>query len=139
MSVKVFNKLALSDWIRSLKTTAVIALLLGGDRLYCCDEGVAVEIDGEIVAMATIAPHGEDRSGQPTIVAVYVPPEFRGQGYSKPLMEAVVKRCEERGFSEVRVDVMSSYMMKTINSLPNELRAVLDIHDLGALMDLIPG
>jgi len=139
VKVRILNKLELSSWVRSLNFTAVVSLLLGGDRFYCCDEGVAVEVGGEIVAIATIAPHGEDRSGQPTIVAVYVPPQFRGKGYSKAVMEAVIKRCQERGFKKVRIEVMSKYLMNNINSLPEELRDVLDIIDAGDIMDAMPG
>lgn len=116
-----------------------VATLLGGDRLSCCDEAVAVQVGSEIAGVATIAPQGEQLSGQPTIVGLYVRPAFRQQGLGKQLMKAVVKRCVSRGFTHIRVDVMSEYAMKTIQALPQELKGVLDIHDCGNIMDHMPG
>jgi GNAT superfamily N-acetyltransferase len=90
------------------------------------------------VGVATIAPEGEMMSGRPTIVALYVLPEFRQRGYGKILLEAAVERCLERGFEKIRVDVMSSYAMRAINSLPTHLRDALDVRDQGDVMNLFP-
>ena len=80
-------------------------------------------------------PDGEEHSGQPTIVAIYVHPDHRRNGYGKMITEAIVRRCIERIFSNIRMDAMSGYAMRAINALPAELRAVLDVHDFGDVMD----
>jgi GNAT superfamily N-acetyltransferase len=115
-----------------------IGILFVGDRFHCCDEGVGVFAEGELVGIATIAPEGEQGSGEPTIVGLYVVPEYRRRGIGTELMRAAVERCRERGFARVRVDVMSTGAKKAVARLPEALREVLDIHDLGAVMDMMP-
>ena len=106
--------------------------------------------------MATIAPYGEEHSpstinvarargeevsvGQPTIVALYVRKTHRRKDYGRLIMEATIRRSMERGFSKIRVDVLSKYAMRIVNSLPAELYAVLDVYDMSAMdiMDLFP-
>lgn len=140
METRIIQKSELHAWLRALRPSAVIGVLLTGDRLSCCDETVAIIDDsGQIVGVATIAPHGEEGSSQPTIVALYIRPSARGQGLAKPLQEATIRRCLERGFKKIRVDVMSARMMKVINSLSSELRDVLEVYDLVAVMDLLAG
>lgn len=141
MNVKILNKIELVKFVQYLDMTAVVAILFGGDRLSCCDEGVAIEIDGRIVALATIAPHGEGYGGAetPTIVGVYVLPAFRQRGYSAFLMGSAIRRCLERGFQKVRVHVMSAHLMKTIQKLPPELRSIINVHDCGGIVDLMAG
>lgn len=113
-----------------------IATLLSGDRIYCCDEVDAGKTAfGTIVGVATIAPNGEENSGQPTIVALYIHPNRRHKGYGLKIMTAVVERCVERGFTKVRVDVMSGWAMRIIKSLPDNLQAVLEINYQGDFMD----
>ena len=109
----------------------VVPLLLGGDRLACCDEAVAVTTWGRIRGVATISPSGEDYSGYPAIVGVYVLPTRRQRGYGQQLMEAALRRCQERGFIQVRIDVTSARLMRIIERLPDDLWAMLDIHDHG--------
>jgi hypothetical protein len=53
------------------------------------------------------------------------------------IAEAAARRCKERGFAQVRVDVMSTHALRVFNSLPPEL-SIFDIHDLGAMMDGMP-
>lgn len=134
------SKRELYDWMQAAnlfgRTPMQAAILLGGDRIYCCDEVIAGKTTfGKIVGVGTIAPEGEEQSGQPTIVALYVHPDFRQKGYGRKIMEATVKRCVERGFAKVRVDVMSDWAMRIINSLPENLRAVLEINNQGDFMD----
>lgn len=58
--IKVLSKSEVGRWVleKTNPATPAIATLFGGDRLACCDEGVALEVDGEIVGIATIAPTG---------------------------------------------------------------------------------
>jgi GNAT superfamily N-acetyltransferase len=119
------------------RMSVVIGILFVGDRFSCCDEGMGAFADGKLVGIATIAPMGEMGEGTPTIVGIYVLPEHRGRGIGAGLMRATVERCRERGFDSVRVDVMSTGARVAIERLPEDLRAMLQIHDLGSVMDLM--
>ena len=130
---KILSRVEFHAWRGSLLPSLSVGILLTGDRLACVDEVLAFE--GEILGVATIAPQGDEASGVPTIVALYVLPQHRRRGIGRALMEATVWRCRERGFERVRVDVMSAYIMRIIGSLPAELQVVLEVHDLGDLMD----
>lgn len=130
MKTKVLNRDELRQFVRSLHMSAVVGLLLGGDRLSCVDEGVALEVEGEIVGVGTIAPEGEQMSGQPTIVAIYVKPEHRGNRYAEIILQATVERCVEREFSNIRLEILSKYLRSAVAALPDPLKNSLDIHDL---------
>lgn len=111
--------------------------LFGGDRITCCDEAVIAELEEKIMAIASIAPQGEMTSGQPTIVGLYTVRSFRRQGYGKTVMEAAVRRCLERGFTKIRVDAISKSAMKTVQSLPDELRVYLEVNDQSGLYSFL--
>jgi len=126
-----------SQAIRQLPLTGLVVILLKGDRLRCCDEAAIVEIDSKVVAVATIAPLGEENNGQPTI-CVYVLPTKRGLGFGRKVFQAALVRCQERGFAKVRVDVMSTGMAKIIAGLSEDERAQLEVHDLSRMLDMFP-
>jgi GNAT superfamily N-acetyltransferase len=88
---------------------------------------VALVERGKILAVATIAPQGEEGSDEPTIVALYTHPQLRGRGYGRQAFLAAIKRCRERGFPHVRVDVTSARAMKIIRSLTKEDQAFLKV------------
>jgi GNAT superfamily N-acetyltransferase len=138
METRVLSHGEFIEFVRSLPFTPTVGILLGGDRINCCDEGVALEVDGQIVGVATIAPDGEECSGTPTLVAIYVHPLHRRNGYARVIAEAAARRCKERGFNRVRVDVISAYALRVFTSLPSELRSIFDIHDQGGMMDSLP-
>ena len=124
----------------SPETTPAIGQLFGGDRFSCIDEAVALEVDGEIVGLATIAPNGEQSSGQPTIVGVFVRHQFRGKRYAYPIMMAAIDRMRERGLSRpYLVDAMSSPMFRVCQGLPDEYRADLEVRDLSmsGMLDIV--
>lgn len=141
--IRIFTKSEVWQWVmaKTNPATPAIATLFGGDRLACCDEGVALEVDDEIVGLATIAPSGEfGAGGQPTIVACYVRHEFRGQGYGYEIMTAAIDRMRERGLQKpYRADATSSPGLRVCQGLPEDYRADLQIHDmsLGGLTDLV--
>jgi len=140
MRTKILQHPALSRAVHQLFSAhfnAALPILFGGDRLLCCDEGSAVLDDaGKIVALATIAPNGEEESGTPTIVGVYVVPESRGQGLGLAVFRNTLVRCQEQGFERVRVDVISTGMAKIIDSLTDTEHAVLEIHEAGRMLDM---
>jgi len=136
-NIEVVPRDILIEKIRQLheKPNIAIGLLLSDDRLFCCDEGVIAEQESRLIGVATIAPKGEEMSGQPTIVGLYVVPEYRGRGIGSRILQRAVERCIERGFNKIRMDVMSSNAMKIIEKLPDKLKNKIDIHDLGNIMD----
>jgi len=138
MEARLLSKPALRAWVSRLPHSFVVASLLGGDRLSCCDEAVGIEVEGEVVAVATIAPCGEICSGEPTIVGVYCLPSHRRHGYGRAAFVAAIKRCRERGFARVCVDSMSAGMRRIIDGLDENDRAYLHITDHGSIMDAFP-
>lgn len=113
------------------------ATLFAGAKLWGCDEILALKDEGgRILGLVTIAADGEDESGVPTIVALYVVHEARRRAYGVSvgalLFAAAVERCIARGFEKTRVDVLSTGMMRLIDGLDARLRDRLDIHT-GAL------
>lgn len=137
MEIKMMDRAALRAWVNELPFSPVVATLLAGDRLACCDEAVGIEVRGKIVAGATIAPEGEELDGQPTIVGVYCLPVFRLSGYGRAAFLAAIKRCRKRGFERVRVDIISAGMRRIIQSLSREEREYLIIMDFGPLLDIL--
>lgn len=105
------------------------AILFGGDRLSCVDEAVAIENNDTVVGIATIAPEGEQMSGEPTIVGLYVRPEHRGKGAGMALLLAAIDRCRERGLVPVRVDALTTPVLRIAEKLPEEYRRDLRVSD----------
>jgi len=137
METKIISMSEVAEFVHSQLSPAV-GILFAGDRFSCCDQGVGAFVDGQLVGIATIASEGETYDGTPTIVGLFVSPEHRCRGIGTALMRAAIEQCRERGFSGVRVDVMSTGAKKAIERLPEDLRALLDVHDLGAMLDCLP-
>jgi len=135
MKAKVLTKRDLVEWVDEQPFSITLTILFGGERLYHCDEAVGVVVKGKIVAVASIAPHGEG-TGTPTIVGLYTIPEHRRAGYGAVAFQAAIKRCRQRAFEKVRVDVTSGYVTRMIAKLPAADLAYLRIHDSGSVMDL---
>ena len=127
-----------SDFFRTHGTDPLVCLLFGGDRGTVCDEVVVLQSDPSILALASISPNGETGQG-PGIVGLYVVPKYRKCGYGRQVMEVAVHRCIERGFLKVRVDTLSKGAKHIVETLPNELKSVLDIHHSGEVLDMFTG
>lgn len=136
-----------------------LPLLFTGDRITCCDEGIVLRQQETVLGLASIAPFGEGVNlghmrtqeylrregllqedeltevGQPTIVGLYVPRHHRGKGYGEQILHRTIERCVERGFTNIRLDVMNSHALRMLERLPEEIRQHLDIHDFGTVMD----
>ena len=117
------------DWIVALPSDLDRAKLFREELLWCCDEAVTGEYNGQIVGCATIAPDGEMGSGPPTILDVYVLPEHRYQGFGSAIFRAAVRRCLERGFTAVQVPVISDIGVRMVEGLPRELSLRVDVDD----------
>ncbi len=144
LKVRVANQGEVADVVfRSGKFnpgTMAIGCLFGGDRLSCIDEGIVFELGGDVIGLATIAPQGEMREGQPTIVALYVRHEYRRHGYGRRYMLATIYRMRERGLQKpYRVDATSSPGFRSCQDLPEEYEADLDVHDMsmGGALDMM--
>lgn len=133
---RVITRSELSQWLQPLHPNMTIAILFAGDRIACCDEVVATELEGQIAGVATISPEGETGNGVPEIVGMYVHPTLRRLGLGRELLIAAIRRCQVRGFNTVRVDVLSERVNRIITTLPPELRTLLDVHDLSDGMNL---
>lgn len=119
-----------SERVRAFPAEGMLLMLLfGGDRLACCDEATVAYSKGEIVAIATIAPRGEELSvGKPAIVGVYVVPEQRRKGLGSEVLVSAIRRCVERGLpSSVQIDILSSGMRATVASLPADIRQLVEV------------
>lgn len=140
LSLEVISEPDLNSTVNSLFANydphgnLVRGLLFAGDRLSVCDEAIALKKGTKVIGLATIAPKGE-RTGEPTIVGLYIQPQERRKGFGTLVLERTIKRGEERGFGRLRIDVMSGWVMKIIDKLPEELRRKLDIKLYGNVMD----
>ena len=139
--IKTINKSELYSWVHEIATkisSPLIGLLLGGDRITCCDEAVALEVDGVIIGVVTIAPEGEEYTGRPTLVALYVVPAERKKGYGQILQEAGIRRCIERGLTDnnqtILIETLGTRAFKTTERLPQELKDVIEVRDFSNLM-----
>lgn len=116
----------------------LLAILFGGDCGACCDEAAVIREDGDIVALASIAPEGEMAEGDPSIVGLYVVPERRRQGLGAAVLTAAIARCALRGLSlPVRVDLCSSAIVCLLDALPPETRRQVRAMDCGRYLDWI--
>lgn len=102
-------------------------------------EVVAAKLDGEIVGIATIAPEGEQMSGEPTIVAIYVLREYRSSGVGYQLLEAAVDYMLSKGLEPIHVDIFNSKVSRSIARLQIEKRQKINAVDqsMGGMFDLI--
>lgn len=108
------------------------SVVLAPDQIRHCDEGI-VFTRAPLRGIVTIAPRGETGSDQPAIDGLYMRLSDRRRGFGSALFEAAIRRCFERGFERIRVDVQTRAMKQLIERLPEELRAHLDIHDYSGL------
>lgn len=112
-----------------------LVILMAGDRLSCCDEAVIALEGDDFLGAATIAPEGEQFSGEPTLVGLWVVPEHRGRGIGQALLEAAVRRMVTRGLTPIRVDALSSRIPRLVALLPEDLQAQLKVIDCGLPFD----
>lgn len=114
--------------IGQLKPSLIIGMLFAGDRMSCCDEAVVMKSSaGELLGWATLAPRGEERNGNPTIVGVYIVPSARGKGFALPLLRATLERGQARGFRKMKIEVFSERLARVIEKLSVEEKAYLDV------------
>lgn len=114
----------------------VTVILFGGQRLHCIDEAIIGIVDDEIIGAATIAPEKQEYRGEPEIVGLYIRPEFRREGYGTEIFRRAVQRCRERGWDNVKVQILSSEIPGLIDKLSEENRELLDTVEAYGPVDL---
>lgn len=138
--IRIVPKGEAASWVHSLhssKPSMALGLLLGGDRWLCVDEVALATVDHAVVGIATIAPEGEMRDGEPTIVAIYVLHEHRASGVGYELLEATVDYMLSKGLEPIRIDAMNSKVSRMVDRLPAEKRQKISVVDqsMGGAMD----
>lgn len=142
METKVVGKGEIFEFVSGLIENEIspfaIATLFAGDRMSCVDEAVIAEEGGQIIGIATVAHKGEQMSGKPTFVGLYVIPEFRSQGIGRSLVKATIEHCREQGLVPLWVDAISTASKKLFESLPNEYKDFVKLNDMSnPLFDMI--
>ncbi len=129
-SFELISRNILLEKIRKLSENSnpALMLLFGRDRISCCDEGIIMQENQNIIGIATISPNGEGDTGQPTIVGLYVFPKYRRMGYGSQILQKTIERCTARGFARIRMDVMSMNIAEIIKKLPKDIQNKLDVH-----------
>ena len=128
--MRILSLAELTSWVQTHVPHGVaMAILFAGDRLSCVDEAVGLEVDDEVVGVATIAPEGEQLSGEPTIVAIYVRSEFRKRGLGRTLLMVAIDRCRERGLVPVRMDALTTPALRAAENMPEDYRQDLRLVD----------
>lgn len=123
---------AVEEILQLTRKHAHLFILLQGDRLSCCDQGLAVYQDQKISSLATISPFGEEYTGQPAIVSLYTLPEKRRQGLGTLAISKAIDLCDSRGLTPVEVSIISSHAKGLIDKLPAELLEKIIAKDLTA-------
>lgn len=121
---------------------ALLVCLFGGDRAACCTPGgvvVARDRGAAMIGLCSWSVEGEDRSGQPAIVGLWVRPTARrsaggeGPGVAVRLVtEAVGALCWHPGPGQprIRVDCVTRAGLAVARRLPAEVAAQLDVRDV---------
>jgi len=108
-------------------------ITIGGERAWVCDEAIVAYTEGgQPIGMATISPEGEDQSGQPEIVGVFVLPGHRRQGIGLELLRQALQRCAERDFRAVRMTVATKMGARLVARLPTDLPVIIKVNDQSA-------
>lgn len=113
----------LTPYMEQIRSFHALGLLFSGDRITCCDEAVVISEGDQLIAIATIAPYWE-KTGKPTIPAVYVMPEYREQGHGKKVVGHTLNRCRDRYLTPVHIDATTPGMKKICNAMNQDLISV---------------
>jgi len=142
VEIQIVPRADVAEWVHSLhlaKPSMALGILLAGDRWSCIRKVVVAKVDDKIVGIATIAPEGEERSGEPTIVAIYVLHEHRSYGIGYQLLEAAIDYILSKGLEPIRLDIVGSKASRMIERLSIEKRQKLNVVDqsMGEALDAI--
>jgi RimJ/RimL family protein N-acetyltransferase len=128
------------DWRKDLDNIPhgiIRGMLFSGDRFSCCDEAaVLYDFDGNFIGIATISFKGEDYSGKPEIVGLYVSPQHRNQGYGIELLRQALLRCFDVA-NRAQVVAISANVRSLVEKLPESIRAKVDFVDCSLGLNLL--
>jgi len=125
--------------INNLQNNPAAVLLLGGDRLTCCDKTAIAIINGKTVGVVTVSYQGESQDGTPTIVGAYVLKSYRGQGIGKAMLLAAIDFMQRKRLkTPYRIDTVSKAGQALVLSLPKETLDLIQLNHLGNLLDMFP-
>jgi len=127
------------DWRKDLNNIPhgiIRGILFSGDRFTCCDEAVIAYDNDTFVGIATISFKGEDYSGKPEVVGLYVVPAFRCKGYGFMLLKDAILRCLDAG-DRVQVVAVSANVRSLVERLPESIRAQVDFTDCSLGLNLM--
>lgn len=123
----------ISKWLNDLAHAEVFGpvhgILFGGDRYSCCNAACIAYLNNGPIGAVTISHRGEQNSGQPTIVGLYVGRKMRRMGVGTELLTKAIKYCQDNNLIPVRVDVLSKSAKNLIDKLPDNLKSCLKIYD----------
>ncbi|MEH1902487.1 MAG: GNAT family N-acetyltransferase [Nostoc sp.] len=128
MEFKLISQDDLSEAINQIPHGISRGVLFSGvvyrrrHRYSCIDQAVALFKEGELIALGTIAPHGEMNSGVPTIVGIWVRPSDRHLGHGAAITQKVIERSIERGFEKIQLDAIVEPIIKIHASLTQGLK-----------------
>jgi GNAT superfamily N-acetyltransferase len=124
------------SFMESNRQNMVAVILFSGDRYLCCDEAVVIEVDGNIVSIATISPEGEEGQG-PEIIGIYTLKPFRKHGFGKEVLCAAISRCQERGFSKIKITTLSSGGKHIVDTVAQDLPDLITVIHLPPIIDML--
>lgn len=126
---QVISQVDLFNWIETFAPVDPLAvILLGGERLMNTDVIIGALVDQVLVGVATLAFAGEG-TDEPTIIAVYVEPEYRRQGIGRQLLTVAIAQMQAYRYNPIRVDILTDEGKALVNSLDSAYQRLLQIND----------
>ena len=130
MEIKIVSRGEVAEFRSSVPHgTLAVGMLLAGDRWGCVQQVVAAYSGEKVVGIATIAPDGEQNSGEPTIVALYVMAKYRSQGVGAALLEVAVDWMISERMTPIRIDSFNSKVTRMVARLPEEKQECVRLCD----------
>ncbi len=142
VETNVVKKEEIGSWMSNFhmcRPSPAKAILFSGDRWSCVEQVVLALVQEKMVGLASIAPEGEESSGQPTIVAIYVLRGYRALGIGYKLLNAAIDYMVAHKLTPIRVDVLNTKAAKMIDRLPPKRKQQLTVVDMsrGGSLDVM--
>ncbi len=145
MEIRQIRIAELYEALRPFQPNRALFILMGGDRLSCCDEAIAAFEGNRFLGAATLSPYGDGhnvlderlarhlgepaKQAEPEIVGLWVAPLHRRHGVALALLVAAVERMTERGLVPAKIVALSATLLRQIGRLSPKLLAQLTVVD----------